>query len=805
MKINQFAYIPTPHDQIIAELKATRFLDANNLKLVDPLALFRDLLLKYFSENISATTRVEKLRNLMATEDTDANSYTNGGGSVARSAFYNIGLQLLGFLDGLDFTLSDPLGSMAKLGLPTADVPAILSRDQVIDAWYRLLNTRNKYGQLLIDYIAGRGYYHQFCQDSNFKKPLFFNGKAQAVFDTDKLIREVVYVESSLDTDHDGHRDLLKTNIIRPAETANGFKAPVIFTADPYAQGMNEKWSEAYSHNNVRPLKRKQPNSLTYADVAATEPSTDDLPKPRDIKGHTRQTGETFTKFWSYSLNDYFLARGFAVVYSSGIGTKDSDGFRTTGTKAETLSATAVIEWLHGDRVAFTNRFDQLAIKAWWSNGNIGMTGRSYLGTLATAAAFTGVNGLKTAIVEAGLSDYYPYYRENGLVVAPDGDDADVLAEWTFSRQQTAGDYNRIKDQWLTHLKQLTHDQDHDSGSFNQFWDARNVTKENHTVADMLLVHGLNDWNVKTGQVWNSRHKLKSRPITQKLILHQGQHEYLNNFRSFDYTDLVNLWLSNKLLGVQNQVDAIFPDVIVQDNAKAETWTPFKDWGGSETVSKSYSLAQLINLGDHNHFSDQLSEADFNRYTQKLEQWRSDLYQRNGSPMDRHCIRLVTKPLDDDLVIDGQPSVKLKVQSSADVGMISVALVDYGLAHRLTDIPQTLVSRKILQGYHWRKDDLKEFLPQADETDFKRITEAHINLQNRENSYQVDDLKPNQYYELNFPLQPTFWHLLKGHQVGLVIYASDMVYTVHGNQDIQYTVDLDNSELVLPILNSKNQ
>lgn len=205
MKINQFAYIPTPHDQIIAELKATRFLDANNLKLVDPLALFRDLLLKYFSENISATTRVEKLRNLMATEDTDANSYTNGGGSVARSAFYNIGLQLLGFLDGLDFTLSDPLGSMAKLGLPTADVPAILSRDQVIDAWYRLLNTRNKYGQLLIDYIAGRGYYHQFCQDSNFKKPLFFNGKAQAVFDTDKLIREVVYVESSLDTDHDGH------------------------------------------------------------------------------------------------------------------------------------------------------------------------------------------------------------------------------------------------------------------------------------------------------------------------------------------------------------------------------------------------------------------------------------------------------------------------------------------------------------------------------------------------------------------------------------------------------------------------
>ncbi|XIF19901.1 MAG: Hypothetical protein AJITA_00607 [Acetilactobacillus jinshanensis] len=32
---------------------------------------------------------------------------------------------------------------------------------------------------------------------------------------------------------------------------------------------------------------------------------------------------------WTYTLNDYFLARGFAVVYSAGIGTLDSQGFRS--------------------------------------------------------------------------------------------------------------------------------------------------------------------------------------------------------------------------------------------------------------------------------------------------------------------------------------------------------------------------------------------------------------------------------------------------------------------------------------------
>lgn len=801
MKINQFGYVPTSHQQIINELTEIHFLNPTNLKISDPMELYRDFLLEYFSQHASLTTRLEKIHNLMATETIDAATFTKVTGPVSAKAFYNIGLQLLGFLDGLDFSLKDPFKAITQLGLPKPLNQSTLNRDQLIDAWYRLLNTRNKYGQLLIDYIAGKGYYQQFLNDSDFKIPLFFNGKAQAVFNTDKLIREVVYVESSLDSDHDGKRDLLKTNIIRPAETNEGYQAPVIFTADPYAQGMNEKWSEKFSHDNNRPLKRKQPNHLTYQDVEA-RPSNVTPPKPRKINGQTTKTGETFTKFWSYSLNVYFLARGFAVVYSSGIGTKDSDGFRTTGTKAETLSATAVIEWLNGNRTAFTNRSNQIAIDAWWTSGNVGMTGRSYLGTLATAAAFTGVDGLKTSIVEAGLSDYYPYYRENGLVAAPDGDDADVLAEWTFSRQQTAGDYAQIKDAWLKHLKQMTHDQEHDTGSFNQFWDARNVTKYNHTKADMLLVHGLNDWNVKTGQVWNSRNKLKTRDITQKLILHQGQHEYLNNFRSFDYTDLVNLWLSNKLFGIQNRVDDVMPDVIVQNNAHAETWDDYPDWGGSESTKRTYSLANLNNINGNLSFSDQLPNQVFEHYTQHLNDWRNDLYSRQGTAMDNHCIRLLSDPLKHDITIDGQPTISLVAQTSSIVGQISVALVDYGEAQRLTEVPQTLVSQKILQGYHWRKDDLKEFLPQTDPTDFKRITEAHINMQNRQNSYRVDNVQPQTGYKLRFGFQPTFWHLLKGHQLGLVIYASDLVYTVHGNQAITYTLNLNDSTLEVPVLKS---
>lgn len=107
------------------------------------------------------------------------------------------------------------------------------------------------------------------------------------------------------------------------------------------------------------------------------------------------------------------------MVYASGIGTRDADGSRDTGGPDETTSTFAIIEWLNGQRPAFTNKTDNIEIKSWWSNRHIAVTGRSYLGTLATAAATTGVDGLKTIISEAAISSWYDCYRDGGLIAAP--------------------------------------------------------------------------------------------------------------------------------------------------------------------------------------------------------------------------------------------------------------------------------------------------------------------------------------------------------------------------------------------------
>ncbi|MCZ3394432.1 Xaa-Pro dipeptidyl-peptidase, partial [Enterococcus faecium] len=97
--------------------------------------------------------------------------------------------------------------------------------------------------------------------------------------------------------------------------------------------------------------------------------------------------------------------------------------------------------------------------------------------TLATAAATTGVDGLETIISEAAISSWYDYYRDGGLVAAPDtfqGEDMDVLAAEVLSRKHDAGDYLGIKAHFDQILKRIEKDQDRDSGNYSKYWDSKN-------------------------------------------------------------------------------------------------------------------------------------------------------------------------------------------------------------------------------------------------------------------------------------------------------------------------------------------
>ncbi|AVK62044.1 Xaa-Pro dipeptidyl-peptidase [Lactobacillus sp. CBA3605] len=808
MKNNQFAIAPTDSEAAIAELKKIHFITPEMTTLKTVPAVYQALLAKSFPEVHSTAGLKHKFANLMATSQHSLTEWLATATVVNNQVFYNVGLQLLGFLPGHDFDLADPLLAMRDIHLPMVWDSAF-DRESLYYAWYLLLNTRGNQGQTLIEILTTKGFFVPAYQLPNDQKPLFFNGKAQAVFDTNQLIREVVYVEAPLDTDHDQQRDLLKVEILRPAETTTGLKVPVLYTASPYNQGINNQAGDAQMHNVDVPLTAKEPDETTYADIEA-HPIDRPLPAPRVTDKTATQAEETFGREQSYTLNDYFLARGFAVVYAAGIGSVDSDGLTLTGSVDETTATVAIIEWLTGQRAAFTTRDGDVAIKAWWTNGAVAMTGRSYLGTLATAAATTGVAGLKTIISEAAISSWYDYYRDNGLVVAPDtfqGEDTDVLAAEVFSRSLKAGDAHRIQPKFNQTLAELTAGQDRATGNYNQFWDERNYRKHiNQIKADIIMVQGLNDWNVKPRNVAKLWDQLQAVPVTKKLILHQGQHIYINNLQSLDFTDMMNLWLSHKLYGLDNHAETLLPNVLVQDNTATETWQAYDNWWQDTDQALDFKVQykELV-PADHPvdqraaHFTDKLPDKLFDYYRQHLTAWQNDLISEDKTnPLYDHRLMFKSWQAPGDQLLVGQPHISGSVAVNQNFGMLSFMLLDFGLAQRLTVSPQLIASKALDLGYHWREDDLKDFKLAA-KTPYKMITKGHLNLQNRQHPWHAEAIQPNEFYDFSLDLQPIFHHLLAKHQLGLVIYATDMKMTVRGNQDLQYSLNLNDIQLRIPL------
>ncbi|GKT03695.1 Xaa-Pro dipeptidyl-peptidase [Furfurilactobacillus entadae] len=808
MKNNQFARLDVDYSTALTELQHVHFYDDVIAHTPTGTFAYRLLLRKAFLDVTTGSAFDIKLAGFLATPTMDLATWLDQEQPVTSDVFYRVALQLLGFLTPVDFDLADPLTAMNRIQLPVhPSATTDWTKEDVLAAWYLLLTTHNKNGQTYLDQLAVNGYFVPFYDLPASEKPLFFNGKAQPVFDQATLIREVVYVESDVDSDHDGHLDLLKAEIIRPLDTNAGLTVPALYTASPYNQGVNDEAGDALMHDMNVPLTQKPVSTTTEADFAPVA-APDPLPAPRSVAGHTTVAEETFGREKSYTLNDYFLARGFAVVYAAGIGTIDSDGVQTCGSEEQTQATTAVIEWLNGSRKAFTNRQDNIAITAWWCNGSIAMTGRSYLGTLATAAATTGVKGLKTIISEAAISSWYDYYRENGLVVAPGGfpgEDADVLAVETFSRMKRPADYYAIKPFFDAQMAAMATAMDRESGNYNAFWDERNYRKNiDNITADIVMVHGLNDWNVKPRNVERLWAGLRHVPVAKKLILHQGQHIYINAFRSLDFTDMMNLWLSHELYGVDNGAVEQLPDVLIQDNLTPETWTPATDWANETQPTHRYYFAN-DELSDvpANHgaqsFSDQLPEETFAHYAAHNSAWETDLLTPTKNALDQNRLLMRSAQLNELQVIDGNPTVHVTVAVNQPLGLLSFQLVDYGDAKRLNETPTTLDPHGLDLGFHWRDDNLREFMLASQATPFKMITKGHINLQNRRHPWQNEELKPNEFYDVDIELQPTFYRVPAGHQLGLVVYATDFGMTVRGNQDLRYSIALDHSYVDVPL------
>ncbi|MBI0021773.1 Xaa-Pro dipeptidyl-peptidase [Lactobacillus sp. W8172] len=793
MKYNQYAYVETKLETQVKELLQIKFLPAN----------YQDLsfaqLLAEMVENCRAevqpndeNARATKLNEFaVSPTQTLAAFLDTKPEEISLIEFYNIALQLLDYRVHYDYDLNDPCKTMKKQALPMVD--SISNKEELISAFYRLLSTRTKNGQLLIDVMAGKGYFYNRKNELPTNQFVFLNGKSLPVFDTSKVIREVVYVESDLDTDGDGQSDLLQATIFRPFESEK-MPVPALYTASPYFGGIidNEKRNHNVDENLTDATEWTNPQYEPSAVVKARKPSDE----------NTSSATEMAVGKSSYTLNEYLLARGFASVFAGAIGTRGSDGLRITGAPEETESAKEIIEWLHGGRIAYTDRSRKHEIKADWCNHNIGMTGRSYLGTLQIAIATTGVAGLKTVVSEAAISSWYDYYREHGLVIAPEdcqGEDLDLLAETCQSNLLDSGDYIKIKPKYDEMQASLLEKEDRKTGQYSDYWENRNYRHHTDKInCSWISVHGLNDWNVKPKNVYKIWQKVKDLPAEHHLFLHQGPHYNMNNLVSIDFTDLMNLWFVHELLGIENNAYNQWPTVMIQDNLEADIWHDEEDWSndvGQEVVYYPTDDAELQKDGNGKKklaFLD-LGGKDFKASKISESAWQ-DKFIAGDEKWAKPSLRFTTDEFIHPVTIVGRPEVKLRVSSSLNKGQISVALVELGDRKRLTEVPKFLMRDGQELGFRFGTDTLQEFVPDK-LSHAKLITKAHMNLQNYADMQKPAAIEPGEFYDLSFELQPTYYKVPVGSKLCLIIYSTDQGMTKRPLEETTYTIDLAKTEI----------
>ena len=576
------------------------------------------------------------------------------------------------------------------------------------------------------------------------------NGITQPVFSFADAIEERVYVETEVDSDHDGNLDRVAIDISRPRETETaGFEVPVIFEHSPYRK---DTWDDVpYPSVLVDELPQSSlihPSDLSFGDQAARRP-TPDLPG---------------------TLDDYYVPRGYAVVLGQSVGTGDSDGCPTSGDAVETLGTKAVIDWLNGRAKGFNEAGEP--VTADWTSGTVGMTGVSYNGTLPNQVATTGVEGLKTIIPVSAISSWYDYYRANGLVVAPgtfQGEDTDILAQYTAGQARAQGPC-------ADEIAELTARQDRITGDYSDFWRDRDYVFRVHKIeASVMVVHGLNDWNVKTkhfAQWWD---RLAHYGVPRKIWLHQGGHGGPGNAaqvtlpggQTWTYRQIQNRWFDHWLWNVDNGI-MDEPTAIVQREDRS--YLTYPNWPDPAADDVSLRLGATdasepgtLTIGTPGHRDITQTFIDEGRTTAPTE--------LVANPDTANPNRLVYRSpvLNQDMRVSGriQMLLRMAIDNRADANLTAY-VVDYGPPGS-TDAPFV-------------------------------VTRGWMDPQNRTGDSRTTWVQQGMAYDYRWTLEPKDYIFKAGHRIGVVVFSSDQEYTLLPLGGTQLTVTPLASELTLPIV-----
>lgn len=629
------------------------------------------------------------------------------------------------------------------------------------------------------------------------KSPLFLNGRAQPIFpyttgeksdqdykyEDSQIVRFPVYVETDYDTDADGKPDLVKAIVQLPKAVAQGdFKAATILEARPYVAGtLDENYvtleslglptDGSYDMKKLhsQPAKRKPVSSETTVEAAKKAKASD---------WYYYSPYEYIYDYEDLNWYDYFLVRGYAFISSAGLGTKGSEGFNTTGSDLEINAFKNIIEWVNGKRKAYTDKTSNVEIKADWATGNVAMTGLSWAGTTTFGVAATGVEGLKTIVPAAGIASWYDYFNSQGTQFgnAPYSD-LSWLSLYVSTRMLDQDDWAGIWQNYSNYINQLNKDQYAHDRNYSDVWKERDYTLHPENLkTSALIVHGLNDDNVKTKHFELMYDALKKAGQDVKLYLHQGDHVYPAAMsRGYgitangqDFYDLLNTWLTHYLYGVDNHVESL-PAVLAQNNYDPSKWTSYDNWKSSQRLFLNASSKRLEETISSDYAAAGVEIAN-----------RNETVSKASSKANLTFVSDVTE----DTTIKGHIPVHFKAALAKGQGknfQINALLVD--VADEDFDVVGngSVKQDKTADGF-WMGSNLSNLSVAEYETiktKYKVIAKGWINLANPESGYDSAssrasiEPKVGEYHDYTVYLQPNLYTVKKGHKLALVFNTYD--------------------------------
>ena len=681
--------------------------------------------------------------------------------------------------------------------------------------------------------------------------PVFENGMAQPVFpftdgktgekydpNTSSIVRYCVYVESDYDMDEDGKRDLVKVLVQVPRSAVEGnYKAASLFEARPYCAGVQE---DGYAH--MKEVESKEYRKFDFANLDKIVPAripTDyisamDLALKADpADWYYPDKGNNNSMVYENLDNfNYYLVRGFAVIASAGFGALGSDGFNYVGSDYERDAFKFVVEWLHGDRIAYADREGTIATKADWSNGNVAMTGRSYAGTMPFAVATTGVEGLKTIIPVAGISDWYSQQNQQGAQrYWPKEMLNSFLAYFCSSRyNDTTLTEKQLDDIAAFHhelsLRQLKCGFDYDK----DFWGSGNYRLNADKIkCSALIVQGLNDENVSTKQFEMMHKSFEKAGQTVKAIIHQGPHitptmpnkNYGILVDGKFYDDIVNEWISHYLYDIDNNAENM-PAVLAQDNVDQKKWETENSWTTEHTM-KLESAETGVTIIDTDWEKADISAKNFD-----------DVVAQKSTNMNK---RYITAPFKETMTIQGTVCVNLKAalkdgdaendfnpENRNDADILTMKLGSSAVSGKMDDVEITVLlcdvcdekfdsiqtvdpERNIIPVVTVKENGIINGgdLPAFNEVEFSTvhknyrvITRAFADLCNPEAGYEPETatnsikLKKGEYHNYHIYLNATRYTVEPGHRLAVVIATEDPVNClIHKT----YSIEIENASV----------